>query len=181
MDVSLLKKVLTAVENNESVIFIFAGDAVEITPIVSTIANNLPEFHTSLIRVECIENSTSVLKGSRNARVFYTLSCFQHTTPEQFLQDNYNWFFLQIIQLYDKQPGLEGDFSVEDAFQECSLYLDRILSKYVEQCNIRTYVRNRIRAYFSRIIESRLEAKYNELIAQINYLENKDSDVYTIR
>jgi hypothetical protein len=98
----------------------------------------------------------------------YTECCFKYITPEEFVSTHYEWLYKQVLKLYQKQPtSIAANFSPDDAFQELYFYLDRILSKYDNTCNLRVYVANRLRWYFDKIIREKLQARKEELISLI--------------
>ena len=161
---TLVKKVIFALMDNPPSIVVFVGDLQYIEPLYTEIKSHLPTIFNSTIHLEPIENSTKYLKGHRFCVSFYHDSCFRVISPHEFLNTHYEWLFKQVRRLYGRQPGLEESFTIEDAFQElCLKYLDRILSKYENQCNLRSFVANRLRRYFDYIIIQQLKIREGEL------------------
>lgn len=145
------------------VICIFVGTLDEVDTVTSELVPNLPPVFSTVIDIQPIDNSTLYLQASRNCRVFYTQSCFKVITPEEFINTHYDWLYRQVTKWYDKQPSICRVFSVDDAFQELFFYLDRVLSKYNNQCNLRTFVANRLRWYFEQVVRRELTLRLKEL------------------
>ena len=154
------------------VVCIFVGESTCIEPavlqqLITEITSSLPEHFSTTIDILSVANSTAYLRGSRNrVTVLYTQCCFKHITPEEFVNTHYDWLYKQVRKLYQRQPAsIEAVFSPDDAFQETFFYLDRILSKYDNQCNLRTYVANRLRWYFDLVLKEKLTARRDELVS----------------
>ena len=171
----LVRKVLKAMQQEPPLIVVFVGDLKDIVPTCTSISKSLPNHFVTTIDVQYIEHSTAYLKSHdtrwQKCTAVYKDNCYKHVTPEQFLNTHYQWLYKQVNRLYAKQPDIEGMFSIEDAFQECCMSLDRILSKFDNQCNLRTYVANRLRFYFDRAVKQQLELRRNEILAQLGRLQ----------
>ena len=161
-------------------IVVFTLEPSDIKHITTSVLAALPEEYTSTVRIHQIDDSERVLKGINNSglstyRVVYNDDVFRCVTPEQFLQLEYKWFERQVKWMYDKEFDLRElvpeSFTLDDAIQECYFYLDRILCKYTSQCNLRTFIANRLRKYFSKIVDRELKKKRDSLLARLERLE----------
>jgi len=175
----LVKRVLYHMTEHPApnIIAVFTLNSCDIDSITASIVDSLPEHYESTVAIHLIDESESVLKGlhsrgTKTYRIVYNENVFRYITPEQFLRTHYRWLYKQTNFLYSQYPDIHDMLSEDDAFQECSLYLDRILCKFTEQCNLRTFVYNRLRRYFSRIVERVLTQKLEELRAQVRRIEN---------
>tara|TARA_R100000789_G_C2980307_1_gene143266 strand:+ start:257 stop:850 length:594 start_codon:yes stop_codon:yes gene_type:complete len=148
--------------------------------IASAISESLPTTFCSTVEIHPIQNSEILLKsfharGTKTYAVVYDPNVFRYISPEQFLTTHYEWLWKEVRRLYDKEPQIHRFFSEEDAFQECYFYLDRILSKFinpdVHNCNLRTFISNRLRRYFSRIVEKQLQLRLADLKGRVKLLE----------
>jgi len=164
-----------------NIIAVFTLLPESIRPLKSAICESLPTTFESTVEIHPIENSEMLLKsfhsrGTKTYQIVYDDNVFRFISPEQFLNTHYGWMKKEVRRLYDKEPLIQQFFSEEDAFQECYFYLDRILSKFVNpdfhNCNLRRFVSNRLRRYFSRIVEKQLELRLADLKGQVDILES---------
>ena len=166
---ALVKKVIFALMDNPPSIVVFVGDVSFIEPLCTEVKSYLPEIFTSPIHFEPIENSTSYLRGHNYAVSFYHDSCFRVISPNEFLDTHYHWLYKQVRILHEKHPEL---LTLDDAFQEvCLRYLDKILSKYENQCNLRTFVANRLRRYYDYIVTEQIKNRIGEIEGLLHRME----------
>ena len=162
----LIKRVLQSLSSSPPppIICVFVGSLDEIPIFTHQLTHSLPPHFTTTIDIQSIENSTLYLQASRNCTIFYTRSCFKVITTEEFINTHYEWLYKQVNKWYDKTPdSIRRVFSVDDAFQEVTVFLDRILSKFDNQCNLRTFVANRLRRYFDLILRQELIRRRDEI------------------
>ena len=160
------------------IICVFVGSLDEVDSVVTELVPNLPLVFSTTIDVQHIGNSTTYLQASRHCRVFYTESCFKVITPEEFINTHYDWLYKQVNKWYYRFDDANVHISdVDDTFQEMFLYLERILSKYENQCNLRTFVANRLRRYFDLYIKEKLARRRDEIVYTIKgiYIANSNS------
>lgn len=168
----LLKKVLSVIMLKDNTIVVFVGDLSLIDTVTTEIVSVLPDIYNATIDIQHIDCSTKYLKGHKFCVSFYHDSCFRYVSPHEFLNTHYDWLQKQVKKLYGNQREICSFFSIDDAFQEvCLHYLDKILSKYDGQCNLRTFVANRLRRYFQYIVNKQLEIRRQEILVYLNTTE----------
>ena len=171
---ALVKKVLMLIstEPYPPSLVVFVGDMTLVATVYSALVPNLPVYFSTPIHIQHIDRNTKFLKGHKFCVSVFHDSCFRYVSPEEFLNTHYDWLEKQIDRLYEKQPGIEEFFDREDLFQEvCLRYLDKILSKYDGQCNLRSFVANRLRRYVDYIIREQLTIKRDEILGQLRMIQ----------
>lgn len=159
------------------IIAVFTLYTTSISPIKTAILNSskLPMTFESTVEINPIGNSEILLKslhsrGTKTYKVIYDCDVFRYMTPERFINTHYKWLQKEVRKRYDCEPDIHSFFTEEDMFQEVYFYLDRILSKFISpdyhNCNLRTYVANRLRWYTSVIVKEQLRLRLADLKAQ---------------
>ena len=158
------------------IIVVFTLNADDVQTVTDSIVEELPIKFSSTVQIHSIDNSERVLKsvhsrGQKTYRVVYNSDVFRYITPEQFLKTHYRWLEKQVNFFYEKNYDIHDELSEDDLFQECYFYLDKILCKFEEQCNLRTFVYNRLRRYVSRLVEGILKKRLADLRVQVRLIE----------
>ena len=144
---------------------IFVREGMDNGPICEALRESLLTAEILGVQVFSIFQSTEILMSHKyqNCESLYHNSCYKHIAPKEFWETHYEWIIKQVRRIYGTQPDLQGFYDFEDCLSDSFLFLPRILAKFDHQCNLRTFVYNRLRGYLAFEILKQCRVRLAEL------------------